>query len=150
QVLARAAGIQDKLNQRLAAEEQTQQRMLRYAETMRVGRFEDGLVMSADMIQDHIDRGLTVPPAVTAAAYISLAAQHYREATRLRLLREERYLATMLQVELSAVPFPDEPPVKFPPAAQWRELTRIRKETYYSSGVSITDDDTQVVKKIKE
>src|SRR5581483_7111090 len=47
------------------------------------------------------------------------------------------------------VPFPDEPPVEFPPAAVWRAITDLRKEKYESSG--FTGDSTgPVARRIKE
>ena len=51
-------------------------------------------------------------------------------------LREDRYLLTMMQTEKSYIPYPDEPPVHFPPAAVWRELTagRVQKYGTYSLG----------------
>ncbi|MFN8707589.1 MAG: hypothetical protein ACK50J_12980, partial [Planctomyces sp.] len=39
-------------------------------------------------------------------------------------------LETLYQVELSHVPFPDEPPVLYPPADVWRALTLSRKKRY--------------------
>ncbi len=147
-VLARSDAIQTRLAQRCAVEDQTQQRMLRFAELMRTGRYEDGFRMTIDMGQDLIDQGMPLPAAVTAAGYWSLAAHHVREAQRLRFLKEERYLATMLEVEKSAVPFPDEPPMVYPATARWREMTRLRAEKYTSTG--ITYDDPNVVRKIRE
>ena len=40
---------------------------------------------------------------------MGLAAHNLREVQELRRVREERFLATLLQVEKSHVPFPDEP-----------------------------------------
>src|SRR5262249_19634555 len=65
----------------------------------------------------------------------------------LRRVREERFLLTMMQVERSHVPFPDEPPIQFPPAATWRELTRLRKEKYESSG--LTEDDPVTLRQVR-
>jgi hypothetical protein len=133
---------------RMAAENQLQQRIQRFVEMMRVARFEDGFDLAMDTRKDLIDRGLDVPPALTAAVRYSLTATHLRESQRLRYLREERFLATMLQVELSHVPFPDEPPIVFPPAAKWRKLTELRKERYESSGLS--EEDPLTLKRIRD
>jgi tetratricopeptide (TPR) repeat protein len=43
-------------------------------------------------------------------------------------------------VERSHVPFPDEPPIHFPPAAQWRELTRIRRNLQFQESGGGTPD----------
>jgi len=47
-------------------------------------------------------------------------------------LRHDRFLETLYQVELSHVPFPDEPPIQYPPADVWRALTLSRREKYES------------------
>ncbi len=57
---------------------------------------------------------------------VSEAAGQLDKAFRLRTLRQDRFLATLHQVELSHVPFPDEPPVRYPPAPVWRALTERR------------------------
>jgi hypothetical protein len=54
------------------------------------------------------------------------AAGQLDKMYRLRSLRADRFLATLYQVELSHVPFPDEPPVRYPPAPVWRALTERR------------------------
>src|SRR5690606_7615352 len=56
------------------------------------------------------------------------AAGQLDKVYRLRSLRSDRFLATLHQVELSHVPFPDEPPVRYPPAPVWRALTERRKK----------------------
>lgn len=62
-----------------------------------------------------------------AALFTSEAAGQLNKAFRLRKLRDDRFLETLYQVELSHVPFPDEPPIRFPPAAVWQALTERRK-----------------------
>ncbi len=46
-------------------------------------------------------------------------------------MRSERWLATLLSVEESAVPFPDEPPIRFPDSAYIKMVTKLR---YGASG----------------
>ncbi len=57
---------------------------------------------------------------------VSEAAGQLDKIFRLRSLRNDRFLAVLYQVELSHVPFPDEPPVRYPPAPVWRALTERR------------------------
>jgi hypothetical protein len=67
--------------------------------------------------------------ATTAAAYFGAeAAQQLRRSFRLRAKRADQFLETLHQVELSHIPFPDEPPVRFPPASVWAALTERRKK----------------------
>lgn len=68
----------------------------------------------------------------TAAFMMSVAKDQLWKAYHLRYERQDRFLETLYQVELSAVPFPDEPPVIYPPADVWRALTLSRKKKYES------------------
>ncbi len=63
-----------------------------------------------------------------SARFTSEAAGALNKAFRLRALRADRFLETLHQVELSHVPFPDEPPIRWPPAAVWQQLTQRRKK----------------------
>jgi tetratricopeptide (TPR) repeat protein len=139
-----------RVNQQTSFEEATQVRMLRFVEMMRTARFEDARAQSQAIRQDAIDRGEPVPPAVTAAWDTSLFALHLREMQRLRYLREDRYLATMMQVELSHIPFPDEPPIKFPDTAKWREITRLRKDSGRYESMGLAEEDPLTLKKIDD
>ncbi|MEX2288585.1 MAG: VWA domain-containing protein, partial [Planctomycetaceae bacterium] len=67
-------------------------------------------------------------PHSEGAIFWSEAAGQLRKAFRLRSLRADKFLATLEQVELSHVPFPDEPPILWPPADVWRALTERRKK----------------------
>lgn len=48
----------------------------------------------------------------------------------LRVERQKKVLETLNQVERSHVPFPDEPPIVYPDAEVWRELSERRKARY--------------------
>lgn len=63
-----------------------------------------------------------------AARFNSEAATQLRRSFRLRALRADRFLDTLHQVELSHVPFPDEPPIRWPAASVWRALTERRRK----------------------
>ncbi len=126
----------------------TAARMQIFHNLMNQARFEDAYNQALAITQDAVNKGKPVPVAVSAAHDVGLVTYNLREVQELKRIRQERFLATMLQVEKSAVPFPDEPPVQFPPAAKWRALTNERKERYESSG--FTDDDPATLRKIKE
>lgn len=133
---------------RQANDELTRGRMQVFHNLMNQARYEDAYLQAFSIRQDSINRGLPVPVAVTAAFMTGLAKDNLTQNRELRLLRQRRFLQTMMQVEKSHVPFPDEPPVVFPPAATWKRLTEIRKERYETSG--FTDDDPAVLRKMKE
>ena len=62
------------------------------------------------------------------SVFLPEAAGQLDKTYRLRLLRSDRFLATLYQVELSHVPFPDEPPIRYPPAEVWQLLTEKRRK----------------------
>ena len=76
-----------------------------------------------------------MPVQATAAYQIALNAANLREFQEIVRVKEDRFLLTMLQVDRSHVPFPDEPPVAFPPAVTWRELSNYRRDKYDAVGL---------------
>jgi hypothetical protein len=132
---------------RTADEDRLQARFTTFANLMAQARYEDATLQMLGIREDAIREGKPIPPAVTAGYDIALAANNLSQIQELRRVREERFLLTMMQVERSHVPFPDEPPIQFPPAATWREITRLRKEKYENSG--LTEDDPVTLRRIK-
>ncbi len=81
-----------------------------------------------------IDRvGVT---AVAADQWASLSRYHHHNVT-IRDRKAKMWIESMSLVEAAAIPFPDEPPIVYPDAEFWREITN-RRKTYDS--VSITGD----------
>jgi tetratricopeptide (TPR) repeat protein len=128
-------------------QERTRRRMLQFANLMAQARYEDAYLQALAVQQDAINTGRPVPVAATAAYDVGLVANNLSQLQELKRVREERFLLTLMQVERSHVPFPDEPPIQFPPAAVWRELTRLRKEKYESSG--LTEDDPVTLRQVR-
>jgi hypothetical protein len=64
----------------------------------------------------------------SAAIFDSEAAGQLDKAQRLRYLRYDKLLAQLYQVELSHVPFPDEPPILYPAPEVWKALTERRQK----------------------
>ncbi len=62
------------------------------------------------------------------AKFTAVAANNLNRAYRLRNLRADRLMEALYLVELSHVPFPDEPPIQWPNAQVWRALTERRKK----------------------
>src|SRR5207302_10754895 len=92
-------------------QQQTRERMRQYADLMRLGRAESAYIQAQAISEDLVAQGQPVPTAVTAGYKIGLNGYNLRELNRLKTLRQERWLAVLLSVEESAVPFPDEPPI---------------------------------------
>jgi uncharacterized protein with von Willebrand factor type A (vWA) domain len=63
-----------------------------------------------------------------AARFDAEAAEQLTRAFRQRARRADQFLETLYQVEQSHVPFPDEPPVRYPPPEVWQALTQRRKK----------------------
>lgn len=63
-----------------------------------------------------------------AAQVVAEAAGQLYTAFYLRSLRADRFLETLEQVERSHVPFPDEPPIRWPAPEVWKALTERRKQ----------------------
>jgi hypothetical protein len=111
-------------NLEAAAQNRIRERMRVFHNLMDQAREMEAYRQAVAIRQDLIDEGRTVPPAVTAGLRVGLSGYHLRELRELVRLRQERWLATMLEVERSNIPFPDEPPVEYPSAAMIRKITR--------------------------
>jgi hypothetical protein len=115
-------------------EDRIRERLRQYHVLMDQAREEEAAERANELRQDLINQGHAVPPAVNAAYYTALFANNIHELQELRRVRQERFMLTLMQVERSHIPFPDEPPVQFPPAATWIALSKYRKAKYESQG----------------
>jgi hypothetical protein len=120
-----SANEQDMIRERIRA----------FGALMNQARYEEAYKEALVLQQEQITKGRPVPISATAGYMMALNAANLREWEELRRIKEDRFLLTMLQVDRSHVPFPDEPPVAFPPAATWRELTAMRKDKYDAIGL---------------
>src|SRR5687768_12476655 len=89
-------------------------------------------IRAADQLRlELIEEGRPIPPSLVAAYNIGKGQFHLTELQELRREREQKFMMAMLQVERRHMPFPDEPPIHFPPAAAWKAIT-YRKAKYSS------------------
>jgi tetratricopeptide (TPR) repeat protein len=128
-------------------EARTKNRIDQFRQLMKQARFELAYQEAQLMIQERIVKGQSIPPATVASYIIGQHATQLREWRELVRIREDRYLLTMMQTEKSGIPYPDEPPVHFPPAAVWRELTSLRREAYINSNLG--PNPTESAKQLK-
>ena len=63
-----------------------------------------------------------------AARFDAEAAHQLARSNRLRARRNDQFLEALYQVELAHIPFPDEPPIRFPNAEVWKALTERRRK----------------------
>ncbi len=127
--ISRARALLNDYDLQMAEEDRTKARIDRFRFLMNQARFELAYREAQVMEQERVSRGLNVPPEVYTTYRVGQSATQLREQRELKRLREDRFLVTMLQVEKSFIPYPDEPPVHFPPATVWREL-RERRAPY--------------------
>jgi hypothetical protein len=73
--------------------------------------------------------GNPVPVLATLEARMVGYYANFMEA---RIARQKGVVDTLYQVEKSQIPFPDEPPIVYPDAEVWQQLTVKRKEKYSS------------------
>ena len=126
--LAKAKEMQ-LLNQQLTQKERKiQQLMERFNSLMDEGRYLEAEEYTAMVAQSMAPE----EPSLLAATLTSRALGAYAEAMRLREARQRGVLASLMEVERSHVPVPDEPPMVYPAAEVWRDLTARRKEKYSS------------------
>ncbi len=111
-------------------DERTKARIDAFRQLMQQARYELAYQEAQLMIQERVAKGEVVPNQAVASYIIGQQATQLREWKELVRIREDRFLLAMMQTEKSHIPYPDEPPVHFPPAAVWRELTGNRKERY--------------------
>lgn len=118
-------------------------RIDQFRQLMKEARYELAYQEAQLMTQEKVSKGLPVPVTATASYIIGQQATQLREWRELTRIREDRFLLAMLQTEKSHIPYPDEPPVHFPPAAVWRELTGLRREAYLNSNLGPNPSENQ-------
>jgi len=131
----------ERLAQQAAAAARERQRLVD-----RLTRNQQKIKQLMDRMNALMDEGLyreaeeTVGPALaelddsptTVAAILSARLTgNLVEQETIRTLRHKGYYDTFTQVEWSSIPFPDEPPIVYPDAPVWEELT-IRRKKYAS------------------
>jgi tetratricopeptide (TPR) repeat protein len=143
EAVARSRQQLNEFDQQQDEERRVKNRLDQFRELMKRARFELAYQEAQLLIQERVVKGQSIPPQAVASYIIGQQATQLREWRELTRIREERFLLTMLQTEKSHIPYPDEPPVHFPPAAVWRELTSLRKEAYENSNLGPNPSPTQ-------
>ena len=130
--------------------ERVRERLRFYHDLLSQAREDEAQRVAQSIRRDLTNQGIEIPQAVTAAYYEGGRAYHLRELRDLRRNREENFLAVLLEVERSHIPFPDEPPIVWPgdnsPLFQrrafdrtfrfknWKELSAYRRDAYNDPG----------------
>jgi hypothetical protein len=135
-------------NIRVAEDERTTKRLELFSQLMDKARYAEAYKLANSIRQDALANGQDVPKEADAGYKIAINADNLSQFTEMRRRREERWLLTMMSVEHSHLPFPDEPEIRFPDPVFWREITKIRKEKYENFG--LTDDDPDTLRKMRD
>jgi uncharacterized membrane protein YgcG len=117
-----------RINQDLVVREQRlKQIMDRFNSLMAEGRYE---VADQEVIPEiaNMAPGTILASSVTTGGRLE---KNVREIVAIFERKERAFVDTMYQVELSHIPFPDEPPIVYPAADVWEDLT-IRRKKYAS------------------
>jgi tetratricopeptide (TPR) repeat protein len=125
--IARARAHYMAVDSQQSREESTRSRINAFATLMAQARYEDANREALYMMQERVTEGLPVPLEAQAVYQMGQAAMNLREMRELARIKEDRYLLTMMQVDKASIPYPDEPPVHFPPSKVWRDLLETRK-----------------------
>jgi hypothetical protein len=125
---------QDRLSEQMILDEERLANLIdRVRALMEAGRHGDDVAYAEAQAVSDVAVNLRPGDGTAAAArFDAEAAEQLVRAFRMRAKRADQFLETLYQVELSHVPFPDEPPVRFPPANVWNALSQRRKAKYSS------------------
>ena len=148
---ARSAQTKMVVNQ----QERISERMRVYHNLMNQARELEASKQANTIRQDMVNLGLPVPQAINAAYTVGQRGFYLREMRDLQRLRDDKWLATLYEVERSHVPFPDEPEIVFPDASyyarrkeykDWADFSEKRKAKY---GTSTFGDDAPLPRTIE-
>jgi tetratricopeptide (TPR) repeat protein len=137
------------LEEQMRDENRIKYRIDQFRQLMQQARYELAYQEAQLMIAERINSAQPVPITATASYMIGQQATQLREWKELVRIREDRFLISLMQSEKSHIPYPDEPPVHFPPAAVWRELTSLRREAYLHSNLGPNPPASQIELKNK-
>lgn len=100
------------------------QLMSRYASLLDEGKYMTAELDVAEQVRE-LDPSSSVP---IVALWNARNLKNVREMERFQDLRHRNFVDALYQVEKSAMPFPDEPPIIYPSAEIWEQITYSRKK----------------------
>ncbi len=83
-----------------------------------------------------VANGRVIPPGPAGTHFGRRVVDHYAPDMTLRVRRQKGVVDKLHTIESSHVPFPNEPPLAYPDAERWEELTAGRVETYKSMSLA--------------
>ena len=125
-------------------QEEISQLINRFQSLMDEGRFDEARAVTYEALK--IDPQL---PASVVADESSRVERAYVQQYELRRLRQLNFLATLYETERSAVAFSGNPPLVFPPAAEWARKVALR-EKYKDVRLAGNDKDEEILRALDE
>ncbi|MCE9544987.1 MAG: VWA domain-containing protein [Planctomycetia bacterium] len=127
-------------------EERLRQLMERYESLVKEGRYDEADKEAATEAKKIAPDSPTVMSAVRSGQLKSAV----EDSMALIDQRDRASVATMFEVEKSFVPFPDDPPIVYPSAEVWEELT-LRRKKYATVDLQHTSPaEEKIMEQLKE
>ena len=131
------------LNDRMARNREKEKQLVdRFNALIDERRFDEALDVASTL--NEVD-----PTGVTPV--VALVSSEIRRNDYLmqvtRAARWTNFFDTLYEVEKSSVPFPDDPPIVYPSAPVWEELSNRRKDRYGSMDLKATGEAEQRIEK---
>ena len=130
------------------SQNKVKQLMDRFDSLMAEGRQRLAEESAAAEAEKIVQRSLPdVQPTMMAATRLARFSGTFNDSMAVRVATEKNYIDALYQSDKSHIPFPDNPPIVYPDAETWKELTVRRKERYGSMELS---QQSPAEKKIQE
>lgn len=141
QQAAAEAAAQAQINRSLYLNQQkVEQLMERFNALLDEDRFRDAEAVAAEAKEK-----LPESPEMTTAVLTARNVGYTKLMDALRDARHRGFVDSLYAIEESHVPTPDEPPILYPPAEVWRELTE-RRRKYKSVDLSLSNPQRDRIK----
>ena len=109
--------------------------MQRFNSLMNEGRYK----LAEESVAAEVLKELPEDTTAVSATLVSRIVGYNEESMALRVARQKGVVDTLAQVERAHIPFPDEPPIVYPDAEVWQQLSARRSEKYKSMTLASED-----------
>lgn len=123
-------------------DDKIKQLMRRFNSLMEEGKYryaEDAAANEVQILDPDNVPGIAGTLRARTAGYLA-------DAYVLRVRRQKGVVDALYQAELAHVPFPDEPPIVYPPAEVWSELTERRRDRYRSMDLARPGSNEKLIR----
>ena len=88
----------------------------------------DEMAVEASNIYGNYPLGLPAREVARTAQIVARILHHDAQNVRFRRDMQRNYMDALHLVDIAAIPFVDEPPIVYPDADRWREITKLREK----------------------